>query len=182
MHSKNFDEYVRSQMDVPPAGPPVDWNKERDEWLGHLNGLYEAIESFLSKYVSSGQVRFQYESIELNEEQIGSYSARQMVLRIGKQEVRLVPIGTLLIGFKGRVDAVGSSGKAQIVLVDSRVSDLKSLVHVSIGVGENPPALPNKAPGELRWEWKILTRPPERRLVELNQESFFELIMEVAHG
>ena len=184
MHSKDFDEYVRRQVEAPPAGPPVDWNKQRDEWLGYLNRLYEQVESFLGKYVSARQIRFQYQTIELNEEQIGSYSARQMVLRIGKQEVRLVPIGTLLIGLKGRVDVVGSSGKAQIVLVDSDPRSLLPEPGFRYDKSPKPPVKVSMLPAPLKiqWEWKILTRPPERRFIDLTQESFFDLIMEVAHG
>ncbi len=182
MHSNNFDEYVRRQQEASFEGPPINWEQERDEWLVYLNRLYKEIESFIGKYASLGQIRFKYQVIELNEEHIGSYNAKQMVLRIGKQEVRLEPIGTLLIGSKGRVDVVGSSGKAQILLVDSRVSDPRSLVHVSVGVGRQPPAVPRELPRKIQWEWKILTRPPERRFVELTQQSFFDLTMEVAHG
>ncbi len=77
----------------------------------------------LHKYVSTGQIKLGYKPIELNEENIGQYSARQMVLKIGSKSVILEPIGTLLIGSKGRVDLVGPTGKAQILLVDSKVSD-----------------------------------------------------------
>jgi hypothetical protein len=182
MHNKDFDEYVRRQQEIPPGGPPPDWNRERDEWLGYLNDLYKEIESFLSKYASLGQIRSRYQDIELNEEYIGSYNAKQMILRIGKQEVKLVPIGTLLIGFKGRVDVVGSSGKAQIVLVDNRVTNPRSLVHVSVGIGGKLPIVPKELPGNIQWEWKILTRPPERRFIKVTQQTFLELIMEVAHG
>lgn len=35
---------------------------------------------------------------------------------------------------------------------------------------------------KIEWEWKILTRPPERRFIEITQETFFDLIMEVANG
>src|ERR1035437_3511247 len=123
MHNKDFDEYVRRQQEIPPGGPPPDWKRERDEWLGYLNDLYKEIESFLSKYASLGQIRSRYQDIELNEEYIGSYNAKQMVLRIGKQEVRLVPIGTLLIGFKGRSEEHTSALQSRQYLVDNRVTD-----------------------------------------------------------
>ncbi len=182
MHSKDFDDYVRRQQEVLPAGPPIDWNNERDEWLSYLNSLYKRIESFLDKYVSVGQIQFEFQDIELNEEHIGSYTARKMVLRIGKQVVNLVPIGTLIIAFKGRVDVVGSSGKAQIVLVDSKVTDPRSLVHVRVGTSGDLPIAPKELSDEIQWEWKILTRPPERRFAEVTQETFFQLIMEVSNG
>lgn len=140
------------------------------------------MESFLAKYVRSGQIRYEYRPVELNEENIGSYSAKQMVLRIGRQEVDLVPIGTLLIGSKGRVDVRGPAGRAQLLLVDSKVSDPKSLIHVTISVGGKPPSAPRKPTRKIEWEWKIVTRPPERRFIEITQQTFFDLILEVANG
>jgi len=121
--NKTFDEFVSRQHETDPETALIDWEKERDQWLAHLDRLYSTVESFLAKYVRSGQIRYEYRPVELNEENIGSYSAKQMVLRIGRQEVDLVPIGTLLIGSKGRVDVRGPAGRAQLLLVDSKVSD-----------------------------------------------------------
>ncbi len=160
MNNKTFDEFVSRQQETDPETNSIDWGKERDEWLEHLRRLYTKIESFLHKYVSSGQIRLEYRSIDLNEENIGTYSAEQMILRIGRQEVDLVPIGTLLIGSKGRVDVIGPAGKAEMLLV----------------------AVASKPASEVEWEWRIVTRPPERRFVEITQESLFQLIMEVANG
>ncbi|HLW84319.1 MAG TPA: hypothetical protein VKR60_03835 [Candidatus Sulfotelmatobacter sp.] len=183
MASKDFDEFVkRQQGGASVAAVEINWEKERDEWLAHLDRLYSKIESFLKKYVSSGQIKYEYRPIDLNEENIGSYSAKQMVLRIGRQEVDLVPIGTLLIGSKGRVDVRGPGGRAQILLVDGKVSDPRSLIHVTVGVGGKLPLPPGKRTREIDWEWKILTRPPERRFIEITQQTFFDLIMEVANG
>jgi len=41
--------------------------------------------------------------VELDEEQIGSYQAPQMIVTIGRKAVRLEPVGTFIIGAKGRV-------------------------------------------------------------------------------
>jgi hypothetical protein len=184
MDSKDFDEFVkRQQGGASVADAEVNWEKERDEWLAHLDRLYSKVESLLGKYVSSGQIRYEYRPIDLNEENIGSYAAKQMVLRIGRQEVDLVPIGTLLIGSKGRVDVNGPAGRAQILLVDSKVSDPRALVHVTVSVGAKLPQPPrSKRAEEIQWEWKIVTRPPERRFIEITQQSFFDLILEVANG
>jgi hypothetical protein len=182
MNNKTFDEFVRGQQENEAEAASVDWEKERDEWLAYLDRLYSMVESFLVKYVSSGQIRYEYRPVELNEENIGSYSAKQMVLRIGRQEVDLVPIGTLLIGSKGRVDVRGPAGRAQILLVDSKVSDPRSLIHVTVSVGGKLPSPPSKRSQEIVWEWKIVTRPPERRFVEITQQTFFDLILEVANG
>jgi hypothetical protein len=179
LSSKEFDDFVQRQQG--PADT-VDWSKERDEWLNHLDRLYKKVTMLLAKY-TPGQIQISYKPIGLNEEGIGSYEAQQMVLRIGRQEVDLVPIGTLLIGSKGRVDVSGPAGRAQILLVDSKVSDPRSLIHVTVSVGGKlPPPPPSKRAKEIQWEWKIVTRPPERRFIEITQQSFFDLIMEVANG
>ncbi len=184
MPNKDFDEFVkRQQGGASVADAEINWEEQRDQWLDHLHRLYANIESFLTEYVSSGQIRYEYRPIDLNEENIGSYTAKQMVLRIGRQEVDLVPIGTLLVGAKGRVDAIGPAGRAQILLVDSKVSDPRSLIHVTVSLGGKPPQSPRrKGAEEIQWEWKIVTRPPERRFIQITQQSFFDLILEVANG
>ncbi len=104
-----------------------------------------------------------------------------MVLKIGRQEVNLVPVGTLLIAFKGRVDVEGPAGKAQIALVDSKASSAASLINVSVRIGSKDLAL--KKPAEpIDWAWRIVTPPPERRFIEITQETLFQLIMEVANA
>ena len=182
MQQEEFDEFVKRQQGGATLAVSVDWNKERDEWLGHLKSLYSKIESLLKKYTSAGQIRFEYRNVELTEEQIGSYSATQMNLWIGRQEVLLMPIGTLLVGAKGRVDVIGPLGRAEILLVDRLASSPGSLIHVSFGVGGKVPPAPRKAANTVSWEWKIVTRPPERRFVEVTQQSIFQLIMEVTNG
>lgn len=182
MDVKEFDEFVKREQQAAAETASVDWDGEREEWLSYLNKLYKKVESLLHKYVSSGQIQLGYRSVELNEENIGSYAAKQMVLKIGPKSVVLEPIGTLLIGSKGRVDVIGPAGKAQILLVDSKASGPASLIHVRVGVGGKPAAPPTESSRKIKWEWKIVTRPPERRFIEITQQALFQLIMEVANG
>lgn len=179
---RQFDEFVKRQQEMASEVASVDWDSERKEWLDYLDRLYKKIESLLHKYVSSGQIQLGYRQVELNEENIGSYVAKQMFLKIGPKSVVLEPIGTVLIGSKGRVDIIGPAGKAQLLLVDSRASGPASVIHVTVGVGKKPPAAPPKPAREIKWEWKIVTRPPERRFIEITQQNLFQLIMEVANG
>jgi hypothetical protein len=104
-----------------------------------------------------------------------------MVLRIGRQDIVLKPIGTLLIGFKGRVDVEGPIGRAQIALVDKKAFGVASLVHVTVGAGGKLPVAPKKPPEEIEWAWKIVTPPPERRFVEITQQTLSQLILDVAN-
>jgi len=182
MDVNEFDEFVKRQQEAAAGIASVDWDGQRKEWIGYLDKLYKKIESLLHKYVSSGQIQLGFRPVELNEENIGSYAAKQMILKIGPKSVVLEPIGTLLIGSKGRVDIIGPAGKAQFLLVDSKASGPASLIHVTVGREGSLPPVPTKSRREIKWEWRIVTRPPERRFIEITQQTLFQLIMEVANG
>lgn len=182
MDTKEFDEFVKREQKAASGDARVDWDAQRKEWLDNLDRLYKKVESLLNKYLSSGQIQGIRQPVNLNEEYIGSYTADQLVLKIGPKSVVLEPIGTLVLGSKGRVDLIGPAGKAQLLLVDSKAFGPASLIHVTVGVGKKPPAPPPKRSVDTKWEWKIVTRPPERRFIEITQESLFQLIMEVANG
>lgn len=180
--SRDFDEFVRRQQAGATDESGINWDQQRDEWLAHLGALYARVEVLLKKYTSSDQIQLTYRPIRLNEDNIGSYAAKQMVLRIGRKEVNLVPVGTLLIGSKGRVDIEGPAGKAQIILVDSRALTAASLVRVTVGTGGALSLPPKKGTEKIEWAWRIVTPPPERRFIEITQEALFQLIMEVANA
>jgi len=177
-----FDAFVKSQQPTEPERKSIDWANERDTWLRDLNELYKTIESFLAKYISDGTITREYREIQLNEENIGSYTARRMILRIGRQEITLTPVGTLLIGARGRVDVVGPAGRTRFVLVDSKAS--RPQIKMSVQIGGKPPKETPKETllKEIKWAWKIATSPPTIQYIELTQDSVFQALMEVANG
>jgi hypothetical protein len=121
----------------------------------------------------------------LSEENIGSYLAKRMDIRIGRQSVSLEPIGTLLIGCKGRVDALGSAGRVPLFLVNARAKSAADLIKVTVTVSTRgkvhppPPPLPSDQP--ISWAWKIVTGTP-RKFADLDKDSFTRLLMEVTNG
>lgn len=177
----DFDTFVKRQQPSLEEGEPVDWARERDEWLNHLKELYDQIESFLAKYIETGEIKPSYCDIRLNEENIGSYTAREMILKIGRQEITLTPIGTMLIGAKGRVDVEGPAGRTRFLLVNNKASGPMIKVTINYRVKSEPPAA-EAAPKEIKWAWKIATSPPTIRYIELTPESLFQALMEVANG
>ena len=92
MKNVAFDEFVKSQQ--APAQPEIDWNKRRDEWLINLDKLYSLIRGFLKEYIDSDQMQFKVQPIELYEENIGSYTAKQLALKIGRRKLLFQPAGT----------------------------------------------------------------------------------------
>jgi hypothetical protein len=176
--ASDFDTFVRRQQALKQQEKPVDWAAERDRWLNDLNNLYSKIEKFLDKYIKAGDVTIQYREHFLNEENIGTYIARIMILRIGNQEITLTPVGTLLIGSKGRVDVVGPAGSTRFMLLNRDATGMGVKINIIA------PGSPKKdePPKEIHWEWKIVTNPPAMRFIDLTQDSLFQALLEVANG
>jgi hypothetical protein len=186
MANADFDAFVKRQQAAKTATAKVDWGKERDQWLGYLDNLYERIRSYMESYISEEAAQIAFRDITLIEDNIGAYIARQMVLTIGLQQVVFTPIGTLLIGTKGRVDVSGPAGKTRLTLIQDKVTHARQLIQVTIhevGGGRAPPPLPAPPLPELiNWVWKIVSPPPEMKFTELTQQTFFDMILEVVNG
>lgn len=179
--NSDFGAFVKRQQITSAEEDRFDWAKERDDWLSHLKELYDKTGSFLATYTKSGEIKISYRDVELNEENIGSYGAPQMILKIGRQEITMTPVGTMLVGAKGRVEIVGPAGRARFLLVNGETSGPLSKVPVSIGSSPEPPATTTAAK-PIKWVWKIATSPPVVRYIELTQDSLFQALMEVANG
>jgi hypothetical protein len=181
LKNKDFDEFVKRQQALA-VRETVDWDKEQDDWLDQLNTLYADIEAFLKEYVDQGLIKLAFKEHRIIEENIGAYATRKMIIHVGRQEITLTPIGTLLIGSKGRVDVEGSAGKARLVLVDKDATSARSLIKVTIVDPKRPPKPEQEAPKHIEWTWKIVTSPPAVAFLELNKDSFFQVLMEVSNA
>ena len=180
MSKKDFDDFINKQAEVKAAEKPIDWIVQRDEWLEYLSKFYKKVESFLGEYLTAGKVIYNYSEIKMFEEYIGSYSARVLNIELGSHRVKLEPIGTNLIGAKGRVDLIGANGKVKFVLVNKNSSGPKIKVDIWIE-GKKPPEKEDK-PMVIEWDWKISTPPPRIQYINLEQDTFLEAIMEVVGG
>jgi hypothetical protein len=185
MASTSFDDFVRRQSEAVKLSDetPIDWQGRKADWLRNLDSLYGQVNQYLKSYVEAGDIVVNFRTVNLNEEYIGPYSAKEMIITIGGKIIKLEPIGTLLIGSKGRVDAVGPLARAQLVLLNAEIKFLSQLIHVSVSVGGKPLTPPPTKPrSDIKWTWKIVTRPPRREVIELNKESFLNLLMEISNG
>ena len=121
MAATDFDEFVKRQQQLSAAAEeelPLDPKKELEEWLNYLNGLYSDIQMYLKDYISGGSISFKIEDKKLYEDFSGPYIAPKMIIRIGLQEIKLDPIGTMLVGSKGRVDVIGRAGTSRLTLIN----------------------------------------------------------------
>lgn len=177
MGKKDFEKFLKDQEKQRAASTPFDPKKELEEWKGMLDQLYGMVEDFINDYRVKGQIEIAYKPIQLKEEFSGPYEVRSLRLKIAGGNVSFVPIGTMLMGTKGRVDMVGPTGTAQFILVD------KESNRPSVQVTVRKPGEPKKEATEPRktpqWTWKIIGSDPRMTYVELTQESFLDVLMEV---
>lgn len=171
MPKSSFDQLVEEEQEAKQAQTPVDWESERERWLHDLSKLYGQIQEFLGAYIEKGQVHIRFDDIWLDEENIGRYAAPRMTIVIGRKTVTMQPIGTLLIGSRGRVDVIGPAGQARLSLLNDKISKLSQLIRVTVS-----------SPAEINWVWRILSRPPSGDVIELTKENFLTLLAEVSNG
>ncbi|MGJ8646665.1 MAG: hypothetical protein ACSHXJ_07185 [Marinomonas colpomeniae] len=179
MSKKDFESLLKKH-ESKSEDKEIDWQAQKTEWLELIDQFYTSIECWLSPYKDGGTVSYDYKDLQLTEEYIGSYTVKVMTADFAGQKLTLEPIGTLLIGTKGRIDMEGAKGRVQFILADKNSSGMKISVSISID-GEKPKEKePQKTP---EWTWKIVLRESRKVLfVEFNEENFFDALMEVVNG
>lgn len=182
MSKSEFDAFVQRQQVKQQEEEAFDPKQQLDQWLGYLDVLYKKISEYLQSYVDKETAKIEYRETSLSEEFIGSYVAREMLLRIGRSTVTFTPVGTMLIGMKGRVDVQGPRGSARLTLVSKGLVFPHQLVRVTVRRPEDPVPPPPSSDEikEIEWTWKIMSPPPETKFIDLTQEEFFRMVLSVA--
>lgn len=173
-----FKQFVDQKV-AEASEEPINLEKEKNDWLSHLEDLHVKAISWLKPYVQNHGVHIDKKMVELFEEQLGNYQAPVMTVKIGKNLVELEPMGTFLIGARGRVDIKGPKGVARLVIVPKESTGPGIRVNVVLqGQTQNP----RKEPAVQEWVWKLASSPPRITYTELTEESFLEALMGVTNG
>ncbi len=185
MTKKDFEKFVQDQQAIKEATVPpidIDW---KAWWLEKLEDLYLQIESFLREYKDSGKIEINYSNLELNEENIGQYIAKKMIITIGRNEIIFQPIGTFLFGARGRVDIKGPFGQSRLLLVNKEFKRATDMIQVEIkiaGKETQPQKKETKPFQDIKWAWKFVTTPPEMKFIDLTSEEFYSIIMALSNA
>lgn len=179
-----FDEFIKNQTKrtTTENATRVTPEQEKKLWLSKLDELYTLVGKSLDAYVKSEDVVINRVQVDIHEEQLGTYKAYQLEILLGRQLVQLKPVGTFLIGARGRVDMIGPRGSVRFVIVPPAAKKPNIRVTVSIAGEENEPLPePKHVPIE-EWVWKISTLPPQIMYLELTSESFRNALVGVVNG
>jgi hypothetical protein len=185
MGKQDFEQYLRTHPATPGEEPEViDWAAEKEVWLRQLDKLYQNVESWLADYQQSGRVTMGFYPIRRFEDGIGWYKAQEANISIGNALVKLVPIGTALLGVKGRVDLEGPSATVHFVLTPREATSPQIVRRVFISWSKKEASHPNTALAHLadEWVWKVSTNPPHIKYTDLTQDTFLDSLLTVIGG
>ena len=113
---QTFDDFVNQHSGAAEESR-VDWENRLEEWKKHLHLFYEKVEGFLSAYVKSGKIILKRKRVLLDEEHIGSYEAHALDILLGYMRITLMPVGTVLVTARGRIDMKGPKRTVRFLLV-----------------------------------------------------------------
>lgn len=174
----NFDDFIRKQVRSSTGeGTSLDLAKEKETWLTKIDKLYELVHQSLRNYIDDGSINVEVTDFPLHEQLLGSYTAKAARIMVGRQVVTLKPVGTFLIGARGRVDMTGPRGITKFVIVPPNAQRVQVTI-TEVKPGDRPKPAEPTAPPET-WVWKIATPPPRITYTELNAESFRSALMGV---
>jgi len=178
MARSDFSKFVEREA-AEAASEPINLEAEKSFWLNKLNELYSSIRSYLSEFVDRGQVEIAEGNAVISEELLGAYQVPIMTIKIGRQTIQLKPIGTFLIGTRGRVDLTGAKGTVRLILADKDSTAPKLTV---TRVDPNKPAQSKAPPRQVDWTWKIVASQAPIRYFPLEQDNFTDALLEVANA
>lgn len=113
----SFTEFLRSRQEEVRA-ESANLEVRKTAWLAALEELYAHIKVWLSEPLSLNLLSLEEEPVEINEYKLGPYKATRLVLRTGRDKVRIEPVGTFIIGARGRVDVTTPGASFKLVLGD----------------------------------------------------------------
>lgn len=157
MVSRRFEEFINQH-----TLQTVDHRSDiLSEWMKNLEGLYKTIESYLQPFIENKKIKITYQDVQLHEDGLGDYTVQEATITLGEKSLNLKPIGTLLIGAKGRVDLTGAYGTAKLIFADFS-------------------KFPNVSTTDFQWMIPNPSRAAIGIYAPLTEEAFLEVFMEVA--
>ncbi len=114
--NQNLTDLVQKKQNQSAARDGVDWDSRRNEYLAAVGDLYHQIETMLAEPIGQHSVTLHRRPKQLTENYIGTYSADDLILVIGDEQVRFSPRGRNIVGSAGRVDVIGERSEATLIL------------------------------------------------------------------
>lgn len=181
---KNIIENKKKEAEAEDIFDP---QEQINEYVHLTSDLYAKVKNAIKELLDDELVSLNYVPISICEESLGSYNVESLQILFANEKVIFNPVGTMLIGSKGRVDMFGPKGIEKFTLIRKGVTSPSQLIKSTVSLGdEGKSEGSNKKNKKLTladWEWKIL---PNGKLwtkfEEVTDESITRAIMRVING
>lgn len=179
MSLKKLADFLNDDQDQSET--TFDWEQIKNEWIHYVNQLYKDIISWLEPFTNeeNPKIKISFENKVVTED-YGSYEINRMIIMIKNQKVILDPIGTLIIGARGRIDLQGTYGTFRFLLVDKSLKEPLITVDAFSSFNQKLEGIFEKDENETNGlSWKIATPPPNIKYIPINEETFSEVLLSV---
>lgn len=153
----------------------------RDEvinlYKSRVADFFDRVENeWLSDYVNNG-VTITSEETTVFEERLGKYTVDSLIITIGCHNIKLTPIGTILIGTPARIDMEYGSSSAMFVMVGENITCAGDQIEITTNCERTRK---RKEPGEL--VWKYVQNNRQRNYVTVTADTFQKAIMSLINN
>lgn len=165
----SFEEFIKAKQEEAKSKRAFDKDAVITRYQNYVDDFYHSLQNnWLAGYFESMQPQFN--EITLHEDLLGDYTVRSLVLTIGDAQIQFKPIGTVLIGTCGRIDAICNLRKGMFILVNEKARTPRSHT-MKVKSQENKTK---------NLVWKLVNERGMMSFIDLTPESMQQFIMEIA--
>ena len=177
MGKEKFEEFLKQ---VDTQNDQVNWEERKQYFIEKVDEFYSIIDGYLKPY--RDKIKIQDNKITIYEDKLGSYEVKKRNVIIKDNIVEFIPVGTNLIGAWGRIDMEGSGGSVKFVLVPKDSIAPKIKVKILLTDEDKKIKKETDTAKNIKKVWKIATPPPNIKYLDLDEDIFFDKLMEVIDG
>lgn len=94
----------------------IDFDKRKAQWILELESLFSQIKNWVKPLIARKLAKIEKGEMEIQEDLLGRYKVPTLNLHLSNQSLFMRPVGTFIVGAKGRVDIESQGKKVTMVL------------------------------------------------------------------
>ncbi|MEO5371314.1 MAG: hypothetical protein H7833_14670 [Magnetococcus sp. DMHC-1] len=189
MLDPEFAAFLKQKKAREAPRGDINWTLRKSIWMDKINGLFRDVESWLDPYKNTkdGEKLLDYivEEIEIHEERLGTYTVPSMKIQLGSEEVKLEPMGLVIIGGLGRIDMIGPLGRVMMVLSDTgQPSRFRICISTAFLGDVSSPHAPDHPKSSIEKQiqdssWYFAKPDDRQTLLRVTEATFIEMLQNI---